>query len=66
MTEGEFSAIVEQAGALYGDALEFTSYDAEIDGNQARVTYTYEISGINQTQEPWSRNELGQWREDDC
>ena len=61
----EFTAMTAQAKALYGDPLPMKSYEAQISGDMARVTYTYAISGINQTREPWVR-ESGNWHEDDC
>jgi len=64
-TLAEFTAMTDQAKALYGDPLPMKSYEAQISGDMARVTYTYAISGINQTREPWVR-ESGNWHEDDC
>lgn len=64
-TLAEFTAMTDQAKALYGDPLPMKSYDAQISGEMARVTYAYAISGINQTREPWVR-ESGNWHEDDC
>ncbi len=60
-----FSKVVEQAGEMYGSALEFTSYEAEIDGKQARATYTYENSDLDQKNEPWFL-EGDRWLLDDC
>ena len=59
--------VVTADGAVqaFGDALPFKSYDAELNGNQARVTYTYTVASINQEQEPWVLED-GAWREDDC
>lgn len=65
MTKPEFTALVGRAKAQFGDALPFKSYDAELNGNQARVTYTYTVASINQEQEPWVLED-GAWREDDC
>ncbi|SDH14690.1 hypothetical protein [Klenkia brasiliensis] len=61
----QFTGIVAAASQLYGSALPITSYSAEVSGNLARVTYTYDVSAINQTSEPWAREE-GQWKQDDC
>ena len=61
----EFTAMTDQAKVLYGNPLPMKSYTAQISGDMARVTYTYAISGINQTREPWVR-ESGNWHEDDC
>lgn len=64
-TLAEFSAMTDQAKALYGDPLPMKSYKAQISQDMARVTYTYAISDINQSREPWVR-ESGDWHEDDC
>jgi hypothetical protein len=65
MDEAEFAGIVAQAKNLYGSALPLKSLEAQISGDLARVTYTYEVSGIDQDSEPWVR-EGGRWRQDDC
>jgi len=41
------------------------AYDADIAGDMARVTYTFDLAAINQDSEPWVR-ESGVWRQDDC
>jgi len=64
-TLAEFTAITDQAKALYGNPLPMSSFKAQISGDLARVTYTYAVSAINQTREPWVR-ESGDWHEDDC
>lgn len=63
--EAQFASIVEQAADLYGSALAFETYEADVNGDQARVTYTYAVAAINQQQEPWAR-EAGVWHNDDC
>jgi hypothetical protein len=60
-----FTGIVIAAKSTYGSALPITSYDAQVDGDLARVTYTYEVPALNQEAEPWVR-EGGQWKTDDC
>ncbi|GAW50912.1 uncharacterized protein PD653_1477 [Nocardioides sp. PD653] len=64
MGEDQFGATVGQAGELYDNALALESYNAEVSGDQARVSYTYPASAINQDREPWVRE--SEWREDDC
>ncbi|WP_207506509.1 nuclear transport factor 2 family protein [Klenkia taihuensis] len=61
----QFSGIVSAASQLYGAALPITSYSAEVSEDLARVTYTYDVPAINQTSEPWARED-GEWKQDDC
>jgi hypothetical protein len=65
LSRSRFTAMVAAAKQLYGSALPFTSYVAKASGDMARVTYTYDVSAINQSREPWVF-ENGAWREDDC
>jgi hypothetical protein len=65
LPETGFSAVVTEAGDLYGEALEFTSYEAKIHGTKAKATYTYENSDLNQKDEPWVL-EGDRWLQDDC
>jgi hypothetical protein len=65
VSKAEFIALVGQAKQQFGEALPFKSFDAEINGPQARITYTYSVASINQDQEPWALED-GSWREDDC
>ena len=65
MGKVEFAGIVAQAKQQYGSVLPLRTFDAEISGNLARVTYTYDVAEINQDSEPWVR-EGGDWHEDDC
>ncbi|MDH6227822.1 nuclear transport factor 2 family protein [Streptomyces sp. MJP52] len=60
-----FTGHLMAARTMYGNALPMTSYKAEVSGDMARVTYTYEVSGIDQESEPWVE-ENGVWRQDDC
>jgi len=65
MSAAEFSDIVAGAKDMYGSALPIKTFHAQISGDLARVTYTYDVSAINQDSEPWVR-EGGHWHEDDC
>jgi hypothetical protein len=60
-----FTGIVTAAKELYGASLPIKDYDAEVAGNLARVTYTYDVPALSQTREPWSRED-GAWKLDDC
>lgn len=60
-----FTGIVTAAKQQYGKALPIRSYDAQVSGDLARVTYTYDVPALDQTKEPWVR-EKGEWRQDDC
>lgn len=60
----QYIAASAQAKQMYGP-MEMKSYDAEISGNMARVTYTYPVPALDQQQEPWVYED-GQWRQDDC
>lgn len=42
-----------------------TSYEADVDGGAATVTYTFDQPGIDQADERWVV-EGGEWRYDDC
>jgi hypothetical protein len=64
-SKSDFSDLVEQAGQQYGSPLHVTSFNADIAGDLARVTYTFTVAAINQNAEPWVR-ENGDWHEDDC
>lgn len=63
--ETEFAAGVSVASGMYGEPLPFATFEADVSGDMARVTYTYtDAPEINQDSEPWV-NEDG-WRQDDC
>lgn len=47
-----FLTTLDQAKELYGSPLTILTYDAEVSGDLARVTYTYEASALNQDSEP--------------
>lgn len=64
-TLGEFSYLVSQAKLLYGNPIPLKTFKAHISDDMARVTYTYSISGINQTDQPWIRESSG-WHDDNC
>jgi hypothetical protein len=57
--------IVATAKEQYGSA-KITSFEVvqESDG-LARVSYGYDLSTIDQTEEPWTLQD-GEWRNDDC
>lgn len=63
--EAAFTAVVEQAGDLYGAPLELVSYDEQVSGDTALVSYTYDATALDQSDEPWLV-ERGEWRNDDC
>ncbi len=60
-----FTGIVIAAKDIHGEPLTITTYDAEVAGDLARVTYTYDVPALSQMREPWSR-ENGVWKLDDC
>jgi hypothetical protein len=60
-----FTGIVAAAKTTYGNVLPIVSYDAQVSGDLARVTYTYDVGALNQEAEPWVREE-GLWKTDDC
>lgn len=61
----EFSYGVSQAKILFGNRLPIRTFVATVSGDMARATYTYDTSGINQTDQPWIR-ERGEWHYDAC
>ena len=65
MSAAAFADIVRGARDMYGSALPIKTFDAQISGDLARVTYTYDVKAINQDSEPWVRED-GKWHEDDC
>ncbi|MFJ9314816.1 hypothetical protein ACIRN4_11535 [Pimelobacter simplex] len=60
----EWDDILAAARQSFGEALPLKSYEEEVSGHLARVTYTYAVSQINQSDEPWV-DENG-WKNDDC
>jgi hypothetical protein len=55
----EFAAAVSGAKAIYGDA-KMTSLVVTVTGAKVLVTYTYDISEIDQTDQVWLK-EGGKW-----
>lgn len=49
----EFRAVCLQARAIYGDAKMTSLKIVSMRGTRARVTYTYDVSDINQARQPW-------------
>lgn len=64
LARNDFTAIVAQASAQYGDA-EITSYEDDVRGNVATATYELSDPTLNQVEERWLL-EGGNWRNDDC
>ncbi|TYB39699.1 hypothetical protein FXF50_04790 [Micromonospora sp. AP08] len=50
---------------MYGKAMPIKTFQAQISGDLARVTYTYDVPALNQNKEPWVRED-GTWKQDDC
>ncbi|MDQ7907580.1 hypothetical protein RB614_23960 [Phytohabitans sp. ZYX-F-186] len=65
ITLSEFTGMLTAAKQMYGKALPIKSFDAQISGDLTRVTYTYDVPALNQTKEPWVRED-GTWKQDDC
>ncbi|UUW89383.1 hypothetical protein [Pimelobacter simplex] len=59
-----WTGVITAASDRYGEPLPIKSYAEKVSGDMARVTYTYSVAEINQTDEPWV-NENG-WKNDDC
>jgi hypothetical protein len=60
-----FSSLTNLAKTVYGGPLRMTSFKAHVAEGMARVTYTYVVPAINQTDQPWTL-EAGGWRDDNC
>ncbi|MGN9809994.1 hypothetical protein ACTMSW_11635 [Micromonospora sp. BQ11] len=65
VTLSEFTGMLMAAKQMYGKAMPIKTFEAQISGDLARVTYTYEVPALNQTREPWARED-GKWKQDDC
>ena len=65
MSLSHWTGLITAAKAQYGTALPIKSFHADISGDLARATYTYDVAAINQDAEPWVK-EAGHWKEDDC
>lgn len=59
-----FSAVVSAAGETYGSPMPIKSFSADMNGEQARATYTYDAAAINQKDQPWVNE--GGWKYDAC
>ncbi|MEU9002987.1 hypothetical protein [Streptomyces sp. NPDC048551] len=60
-----FAAIVDNAAKAYGrQEIQSLTID-QLAGDMARVSYTYTVPALNQTQQPWTR-EAGAWKYDGC
>ncbi|MEU4712476.1 hypothetical protein AB0F73_02230 [Micromonospora purpureochromogenes] len=65
VTLSEFTGMLMAAKQMYGKAMPIKSFEAQMSGDLARVTYTYDVPALNQTKEPWVRED-GKWKQDDC
>ncbi|MCO1597642.1 hypothetical protein M8C17_21045 [Micromonospora sp. RHAY321] len=65
VTLSEFTGMLAAAKQIYGKAMPLKTFDAQISGDLARATYTYDVPALNQTKEPWVRED-GKWKQDDC
>lgn len=65
VTLSEFTGMLTAAKQMYGKAMPLKTFEAQISGDLARVTYTYDVPALNQTKEPWVRED-GKWKQDDC
>lgn len=61
----EVTGMLTAAKQMYGKAVPIKSFEAQISGDLARVTYTYDVPALNQNKEPWVRED-GKWKQDDC
>ncbi|HWJ64868.1 MAG TPA: hypothetical protein VNS19_23040 [Acidimicrobiales bacterium] len=64
MASADFKDIVDQAEATYGGET-ITTYDENVNGNTATVTYELTDPVLNQTNERWVL-ENGAWLNDEC
>lgn len=64
-TPDAFALLVSQAKLVYGSALPIKTFKAHIEGDLARVTYTYDLKAINQEDQPWTK-ESSDWHDDNC
>jgi hypothetical protein len=60
-----FGTTVFEAQATYGEALRFESFEAEVTGDSATVTYTFQKSELDKSDESWVLEDLW-WKLDDC
>jgi hypothetical protein len=60
-----FSIIVDNAAKAYGKQdIQSLTID-QLAGDMARVSYTYAVPKLNQSSQPWARED-GTWRYDGC
>jgi hypothetical protein len=64
VAKSEFISISTEANDTYGN-LPIKSYEADVEGTVAKVTYTYDNAEIDQTDEQWIKED-GVWKNDDC
>ena len=64
-TIAQFHGLLAAAESAYGVSLPLRTFAADVSGDLARATYTYDVAAIDQQAEPWTR-EGGQWKQDDC
>ena len=60
----EMRTLTAGAKRLYG-TVKLVAFSAEVSGGLARATYRYDNAAINQTAQPWARED-GAWRYDAC
>lgn len=65
VSKDQWELLMASVEQQYGTALPIRTYEAEISGDLARVTYAYDVAAINQDREPWVWERQG-WRQDDC
>lgn len=65
VAESEFAAVVEVASSSYGETAPETVEVGQLEGDMARVTYTFADPALDQESEPWVVED-GAWRQDDC
>lgn len=58
-----FATLTEQAKDLYGE-VPIESFDAEVKGDRASVSYSYAVKALTQTDESWVNE--GGWKNNDC
>jgi hypothetical protein len=63
LTYIEFRAICLQAHQVYADAVMTSLHVGSLKGGRAKVSYTYDISDIDQSHQPW-RLVNGHWKYD--
>ena len=64
LAEDVFATVVASAADAFGDE-EITDFDADVDGDEATVSYEFSDETLNQADERWIL-ESGAWHIDDC